>query len=172
MTRRIQCFAVVIAAAAVLLGYRQASAAISTGKSSVARVCVAGLRLDLAGEAGWGNTERSQRAGDAFCSIAELPRGLPGERLLFATSESGSVIAHRLDVPARAAFETALKALALQGWIESGASALARRRKEVEKTAVFTSAKGFLLATAMPAPTGEGSLVVAVALGGEGERER
>ena len=172
MRRGVQWFAIALGASAALLGYREASAAARVSEASVARVCVAGLRLDLAGGAAARGAEEGRLVGDAICAVPSVPRGLPGERLLSASSASGDVIAHRVSGPPAAALEAAVEALAREGWRETAASRLARGRGAVARSAAMISAGGFLVVTAVPARSRDASVVLAAALARRGEAGR
>jgi hypothetical protein len=171
MRRGVQCFAIALAASAVLLGYRQAFAAGRARGTPVARVCVAGLRLDLSGGAAAWAAEGGRLVGDAICEVPGAPRGLPGDRLLAASGEDGGVIAQRVPGRPDAALEEAIAALLAQGWRETAPSSLARGHKQAGSTAALVSRGGFLVVTAIASRASEKSVVIA-AMVREGEEGR
>jgi hypothetical protein len=169
MSRGITWIVLLAAACAVLVCYRKAYAAREAPEAEAVRVCVAGVSVDLSG----GTAARAAGGGEggvlgeeSRCRFPAVPLGLPGERLLAATTaDGGGAIAYRMTGDPPAALATAVAALAAQGWRESAPSRLARSRSAALPLAALVARSRALYAIAIDAPSGGGSVVVAVSLG-------
>jgi hypothetical protein len=168
MSNRKTWLMLVMGAATVVVCFRQAYAVPDVAEVRLQRVCVLGMRIELPAEPAGGRAsfEKEPLAVDDPCGLPAVPLGLPGERLLSARlAPRGGMIAQRVRLEPGPALEAAVAALAGQGSRENAASRIARARNPALRMASFSAAGGDLYAIAVAAPTGEGSVVLAIDLG-------